>query len=118
MADGRRLLRHPYYAAPQEYGAWFARLHSDSQPSNVCLYDIFLLWPDNSQWPPEIDITEAGAGRAPAPPSTIRSELCSSPTPHACMRRATAKWRWPNDDSSGTLTAWNACLRVNLVYRW
>ncbi len=73
-----------YYGSPQKYGAWFARLKGDSQPSNVFFSDIFLLWPANNQWPPEIDIYEDGGGRSSTSASMYNTvgNLCgSSPTP-------------------------------------
>jgi len=42
--------------APQEYGAWFARMKGDDEPPGMSFSDIFLLWPANNQWPPEIDV--------------------------------------------------------------
>ena len=39
-------------------------LEGRSLPSNVVFSDIFLLWPDNNQWPPEIDIYEDNGDRS------------------------------------------------------
>jgi hypothetical protein len=74
-----------YYGSPQEHGAWFARLKGDSEPSGMWFSNIFLLWPANDQWPPEIDIYEDGGGtRAGTSASMFNTvgDICgSSPTP-------------------------------------
>jgi hypothetical protein len=47
-----------YYGTPQIYGAWFARIKADAMPSGVAFGNVFLLFPANNEWPPEIDIYE------------------------------------------------------------
>ncbi|HTU72592.1 MAG TPA: family 16 glycosylhydrolase [Trebonia sp.] len=73
-----------FYGASQEYGAWFARLKGDDEPSGMSFSDIFLLWPANNQWPPEIDIYEdTGENRSTTNASmynTVGSTCGSSPT--------------------------------------
>jgi hypothetical protein len=58
MASGIDSCGMNYTAAPQEYGAWFARLQATPEQAGQLFTDIFLLWPDNNQWPPEIDVYE------------------------------------------------------------
>jgi hypothetical protein len=77
-----------YYGNPQVYGAWFARLKGDSQPSNIFFSNIFLLFPASNQWPPEIDIYEDGGGRSSTSASMYNTvgDLCgSSPLPE-CLQ--------------------------------
>lgn len=88
-----------YAGGPQEYGAWFARLKGGSLPSNVVFSDIFLLWPDNNQWPPEIDIYEDNGDRSKTTASmynTVSSTCGSSPTPQ-CL----APYEQSNGSSGG-----------------
>jgi hypothetical protein len=63
MASGIDSCGMQYLGTPQEYGAFFARLQADDNPSGDLFSDIFLLWPSNYQWPPEIDIYEDKADR-------------------------------------------------------
>jgi Glycosyl hydrolases family 16 len=51
-------------ANAQEYGAWFARLQGNVEPAGQLFTDIFLLWPANNQWPPEIDVYEDEGNRS------------------------------------------------------
>jgi Glycosyl hydrolases family 16 len=89
MADGIDSCGLEYYADSQEYGAWFARLKGDSEPSDMTFSDIFLLWPYNNQWPPEIDIYEdMGRDRSSTRASmfnTVGSLCGSSPTPDCLL---------------------------------
>jgi hypothetical protein len=89
MASGIDSCGLQFYGAPQEYGAWFARLKGDDEPSGMFFSDIFLLWPANNQWPPEIDIYEDnGENRSSTDASmynTVGSTCGSSPTAQ-CLR--------------------------------
>jgi hypothetical protein len=58
MASGIDSCGMDYNGQPQKYGAWFARLQGNVEPAGQLFTDIFLLWPDNNQWPPEIDVYE------------------------------------------------------------
>jgi hypothetical protein len=58
MASGIDSCGMHYQSNPQEYGAWFARLQGNVEPAGQLFTDIFLLWPANNQWPPEIDVYE------------------------------------------------------------
>jgi hypothetical protein len=51
-------------ANAQEYGAWFARLQGNVEPAGQLFTDIFLLWPADNQWPPEIDVYEDDGNRS------------------------------------------------------
>jgi hypothetical protein len=64
MAQGIDSCGMHYQAASQEYGAWFARLQANAEPVGQLFTDIFLLWPANNQWPPEIDVYEDEGNRA------------------------------------------------------
>lgn len=98
-----------FYGDSQEYGAWFARLKGDDEPSNMWFSDIFLLWPANNQWPPEIDIYEDG-GRSRSNTNasmfdTVGSLCGSSPT-QQCLR----PYEQSNAQSGGVAndgTAWH-----------
>ena len=91
MAQGIDSCGMAFYDTKQEYGAWFARLKGDSEPSNMFFSDIFLLWPANNQWPPEIDIYEdRGQGRSATSSSVINTvgSTCSSDD-SACVKSYT-----------------------------
>jgi hypothetical protein len=77
-----------YYGNPQVYGAWFARLKGDSQPSNIFFSNIFLLFPTNNQWPPEIDIFEDGGDRSRTISSLYNTvgSLCGSAATEQCLQ--------------------------------
>jgi Glycosyl hydrolases family 16 len=77
-----------YYGAPQEYGAWFARLKGDSEPSGMLFSNIFLLWPANNQWPPEIDIYEDNGYRSNTRATLINTVggICGSSPTFACLQ--------------------------------
>jgi len=64
MASGIDSCGMHYQGAPQEYGAWFARLQANAEPAGQLFTDIFLLWPANNQWPPEIDVYEDEGDRS------------------------------------------------------
>ncbi len=77
-----------YYGAPQEYGAWFARLKGDSEPSGMLFSNIFLLWPANNQWPPEIDIYEDNGYRSNTRATLINTvgSVCGSSPTSQCLQ--------------------------------
>jgi hypothetical protein len=66
MASGINSCGMHNLADPQEYGAWFARLQGTGESPGELFSDIFLLWPDNNQWPPEIDVYEDEGEHGPA----------------------------------------------------
>lgn len=77
-----------YSAGPQEYGAWFARLKGNVQPSGQLFSNIFLLWPaQNNQWPPEIDIYEDLGYRSSTRATEINAvtSVCGSSPTFDCL---------------------------------
>jgi Glycosyl hydrolases family 16 len=83
MASGIDSCGMHYQGDPQEYGAWFARLQGSAEPSGELFSDIFLLWPANNQWPPEIDIYEDEGNRSRTVATlwnTVGNACGSSPT--------------------------------------
>lgn len=97
-----------YSGSPQTYGAWFARLKGDDQPAGLLFSDIFLLWPANNQWPPEIDIYEDNGHRSLTSASmynTVGGTCGSAPTPQ-CLQ----PYEQSNGPSGGVAndgTAWH-----------
>jgi beta-glucanase (GH16 family) len=91
MASGIDSCGMRYTGEPQEYGAWFARLQANAQPSGQLFTDIFLLWPHNNQWPPEIDVYEDEGNRS----STIATlwntvgNACGSSPSSQCLYQYT-----------------------------
>jgi hypothetical protein len=77
-----------YYGGAQEYGAWFARLKGDSEPSGMLFSNIFLLWPANNQWPPEIDIYEDNGYRSNTRATLINNvgSVCGSAPTFQCLQ--------------------------------
>lgn len=62
MASGIDSCGIEFIGAPQKYGAFFARIKGDSEPSNMFFSDVFLLWPaDNNSWP-KINVYEDHGG--------------------------------------------------------
>jgi hypothetical protein len=73
MASGIDSCGLDYSGTPQEYGAWFARVKGDDEPSGMSFSDIFLLWPADNQWPPEIDIYEDSGGSRSGTTATVHN---------------------------------------------
>jgi hypothetical protein len=88
LANGIDSCGLQYFGTPQTYGAWFARLKGDDQPSGLSFSDIFLLWPANNQWPPEIDIYEDNADRAWTSNSMYNTvgDLCGASPTSQCLQ--------------------------------
>jgi Glycosyl hydrolases family 16 len=88
MAMGVNSCGLEYYGAPQVHGAWFARLKGDNQPTNLFFSNIFLLWPANNQWPPEIDIYEDNGYRFNTRATLINEvgSICGSAPTFACLQ--------------------------------
>jgi hypothetical protein len=87
MASGIDSCGMKYLGSPEEYGAWFVRMQADYQPANEWFSDIFLLWPTNLQWPPEIDVYEDRGDRSRTYASLINTEdgACGSSPTFACL---------------------------------
>jgi hypothetical protein len=88
LANGIDSCGLQYFGSPQTHGAWFARLKGDDQPASLTFSDIFLLWPANNQWPPEIDIYEDNADRAWTSNSMYNTvgSLCGSSPTSQCLQ--------------------------------
>jgi hypothetical protein len=89
MASGIDSCGLQFFGDSQEYGAWFARLQGDDEPSNMWFSNIFLLWPANNQWPPEIDIYEdGGRSRSNTNASLFDTvgNICGSSPTQQCLR--------------------------------
>jgi hypothetical protein len=83
MASGIDSCGLHYQGGSQEYGAWFARLRAGGEPAGELFSDIFLLWPANNQWPPEIDVYEDEGDRSRTVATlwnTVGSACGSAPT--------------------------------------
>jgi len=83
MASGIDSCGLHYQGGSQEYGAWFARLRAGDEPAGELFSDIFLLWPANNQWPPEIDVYEDEGDRSRTVATlwnTVGSACGSAPT--------------------------------------
>ena len=95
-------------AQPQEYGAWFARLQANAEQAGQLFTDIFLLWPDNNQWPPEIDVYEDEGNRS----STVATlwntvgNACGSSPSSSCLYQYT-QTNGGNGGVANTDTAWH-----------
>jgi beta-glucanase (GH16 family) len=87
MASGIDSCGMKYRGGPQKYGAWFARLKGDDEPSGMLFSDIFLLWPADNQWPPEIDVYEDRGDRSRTDASLINTvgDACGSAPTLACL---------------------------------
>jgi len=109
MASGVDSCGLNYYGTPQEYGAWFARMKGDDEPSGMFFSDIFLLWPANNQWPPEIDVYEDSGGSRSGTTATLHNTVgsaCGSSPSSQCMQ----SYEQTNAPSGGVAndgTAWH-----------
>ena len=108
MAQGIDSCGMKYLGAPQEYGAWFARLQGNDQPSNEFFSDIFLLWPANLQWPPEIDIYEDRGDRSRTYQSLINTvgDICGANPNFTCLFPYTQS-NGPSGGIANTDTEWH-----------
>jgi beta-glucanase (GH16 family) len=91
MASGIDSCGMHYQGDPQEYGAFFARLKGDEEPSGMLFSDIFLLWPADSQWPPEIDVYEDEGNRARTTATLWNTvgTACGASTSSSCLSQYT-----------------------------
>jgi hypothetical protein len=87
LANGIDTCGLQYYGTPQTYGAWFARIQAPSEPSGVSVGNVFLLFPANNEWPPEIDIYEDHGTRTATASSVINtvSNVCGSSPSGQCI---------------------------------
>ena len=108
MASGIDSCGMHYQGSPQEYGAWFARLQATAEPSGQLFSDIFLLWPANNQWPPEIDVYEDEGDRSRTVATlwnTVGSACGSAPTSQ-CLGQY-QQGNGEEDGVSNTDTEWH-----------
>ena len=108
MASGIDSCGMDYKGAPQKYGAWFARLQGNTEPAGQLFTDIFLLWPDNNQWPPEIDVYEDEGDRSRTVATlwnTVGSACGSSPSSQ-CLYQYT-QTNGGNDGVANSDTEWH-----------
>jgi hypothetical protein len=108
MASGIDSCGLDYVGTPQEYGAFFTRLQADPETAGELFSDIFLLWPANNQWPPEIDVYEDGGDRSRTVASLFDTvgDACGSSLSAQCL----AQYTQGNGDSNGvanTDTQWH-----------
>jgi hypothetical protein len=87
MASGIDSCGLHYQGEPREYGAWFARLQAGDEPAGELFSDIFLLWPADNQWPPEIDVyeDEGNRSRTVATLWNTVGDLCGSSPTAQCL---------------------------------
>jgi Glycosyl hydrolases family 16 len=108
MASGIDSCGMDYKGEPQEYGAWFARLQATPEQAGQLFTDIFLLWPDNNQWPPEIDVYEDEGNRASTTATlwnTVGNACGSSPS-SSCLYQYT-QTNGNNGGVANTDTQWH-----------
>jgi Glycosyl hydrolases family 16 len=99
MASGIDSCGMQFQADPQEYGAWFARLQGNVEPAGQLFTDIFLLWPANNQWPPEIDVyeDEGDRSRTTATLWNTVGNACGPSVSYGCL----SSYTQTNGDSDG-----------------
>ena len=108
MASGIDSCGMHYQGSPQEYGAWFARLQATAEPSGQLFSDIFLLWPADNQWPPEIDVYEDEGDRSRTVATlwnTVGNACGSAPTSQ-CLYQYT-QTNGGGDGVANTDTEWH-----------
>ncbi len=108
MASGIDSCGMHFTGQPQEYGAWFARLQATPEQAGQLFTDIFLLWPHNNQWPPEIDVYEDGGNRS----STVATlwntvgNACGASPSSSCLYQYT-QTNGGNGGVANTDTEWH-----------
>src|SRR6202046_4408733 len=92
----------------QEYGAWFARLQGNVEPAGQLFTDIFLLWPGNNQWPPEIDVYEDKGDRSRTGATVFDTpgNACGSSPSEACLLSYTQN-NWGSNGVANNGTQWH-----------
>ena len=108
MASGIDSCGMKYQGGAQEYGAWFTRLKAADEPAGELFSDIFLLWPANDQWPPEIDVYEDMGNRSRTVATLFDTvgNLCGSPANYQCLLNHT-QGNGENDGVANTDTEWH-----------
>ena len=108
MASGIDSCGMHYTAGSQEYGAWFARLQATPEQASQLFTDIFLLWPHNNQWPPEIDVYEDKGDRSRTGATVFDTpgNACGSSPSVGCLDEYT-QTNWGSNGVANNGTEWH-----------
>jgi beta-glucanase (GH16 family) len=108
MASGIDSCGMKFLGDNQEYGAWFARMQGDVEPAGQLFTDIFLLWPANNQWPPEIDVYEDKGNRSRTGATVFDTpgNACGSSPSVGCLDQYT-QTNWGSNGVANNGTEWH-----------
>ena len=108
MASGVDSCGMKFLGDNQEYGAWFARLQGNVEPAGQLFTDIFLLWPGNNQWPPEIDVYEDKGDRSRTGATVFDTpgNACGSSPSVGCLDEYT-QTNWGSNGVANNGTEWH-----------
>jgi hypothetical protein len=108
MASGIDSCGMKFLGDNQEYGAWFARLQGNVEPAGQLFTDIFLLWPGNNQWPPEIDVYEDKGDRSRTGATVFDTpgNACGSSPSVGCLDQYT-QTNWGSNGVANNGTQWH-----------
>ena len=108
MASGIDSCGMKYLGGNQEYGAFFARMQGNVEPAGQLFTDIFLLWPANNQWPPEIDVYEDKGDRSRTGATVFDTpgSACGSSPSEGCLLSYTQN-NWGSNGVANNGTQWH-----------
>jgi beta-glucanase (GH16 family) len=108
MASGINSCGMKYLGDNQEYGAWFARMQGNVEPAGQLFTDIFLLWPANNQWPPEIDVYEDKGDRSRTGATVFNTtgNACGSSPSVTCLDQYSQN-NWGSNGVANNGTQWH-----------
>ncbi len=108
MASGIDSCGMKFLGDNQEYGAWFARMQGNVEPAGQLFTDIFLLWPANNQWPPEIDVYEDKGDRSRTGATVFDTpgNACGSSPSVGCLDEYTQN-NWGSNGVANNGTEWH-----------
>ena len=108
MASGINSCGMKYLGDNQEYGAFFARMQGNVEPAGQLFTDIFLLWPANNQWPPEIDVYEDKGDRSRTGATVFNTtgDACGSSPSVGCLDEY-AQNNWGSNGVANNGTQWH-----------
>jgi hypothetical protein len=108
MASGIDSCGMKYLGDNQEYGAFFARMQGNVEPAGQLFTDIFLLWPANNQWPPEIDVYEDKGDRSRTGATVFDTpgSACGSSPSEGCLLSYTQN-NWGSNGVANNGTQWH-----------
>jgi beta-glucanase (GH16 family) len=108
MASGIDSCGMKFLGDNQEYGAWFARMQGNVEPAGQLFTDIFLLWPANNQWPPEIDVYEDKGDRSRTGATVFDTpgNACGSSPSTGCLDQYT-QTNWGSNGVANNGTEWH-----------